>query len=532
MFPNLKAFIIRHNDEIIREMTDMIQDLPSSLYRDILLEAKHGKNRIEYWVGLINMILAGKSEAVFKVQKAIGYLRAIQGHQSEDMARLYLFFQQSVTRLLQGVQKKDDKDRILFFKIYEEYQNFTLLISNSQIICTSAFMKATEERLAEQVTHLHEVFDFGREVVTKFEMEEILDLVLTKVTALFGTKNSCLATADNNRIQKIYGLLDSFDPHNIFSIMRRSITEDEALFLDTKGAVYNDPDLFGIKQLASIPFHAHGICYGAIALYNGPKGFKFTKKEMGLLQQFLNILAIAMENSVMVKELEKKRQELHLLSGQLMTIQEEERRRLAADIHDTVTQSLSGIGFMLQSYKEYSRKRPELLKKQLDNLIETVNDTINQSRELIASLRPELIDTVGLIAAIKKSLNTFTHKTKVMVTARLPEQMDLESDMSIGLFRVAQEALINVYKHAGSDSAELTLRKENNAIVLIVADKGKGFNPAQVDAMAEGRKTFGLLTIKERVKTLGGTLVIDTDIGKGCQIKATFPMRAEACNDE
>jgi two-component system sensor histidine kinase DegS len=274
----------------------------------------------------------------------------------------------------------------------------------------------------------------------------------------------------------------------------------------------------------AIPIQAHDRRYGSLALYNQEKGFKFTDKELGLLYQFLYIMAVALENAFMLEEIERNRQELRLLTAKMIKIQEEERKRLASDIHDTLAQALTGIGYKIQFCKELAVKNPSLLMEQFNGLIKTVHQAMDQSKELMASLRPDLIDTMGLVPALKRHIENFGQETGIRVATRLPKSIQISSEVNICLFRIAQESLMNIYKHSGAKTAQLALRKEDGIAILTISDGGKGFDISQGPPWMKDKNKLGLLSMKERVETVGGTLDIQSKANHGFRVEARIPI--------
>jgi len=229
----------------------------------------------------------------------------------------------------------------------------------------------------------------------------------------------------------------------------------------------------------------------------------------------------------MVEEIEQNRQEMRLLTGKMITIQEEERRRLASDIHDTIAQTLTGVSYKMQFCKELAKKNSSSLMDQLDVSINMIHQSIDQSRELMSNLRPDLLDTIGLVPALKRLLDSYMKETGVVVSAHLPKQVQLSPDIRICLFRVAQESLTNVYKHADTKAAKIILKEENGNIILVVDDKGKGFDMSQGTPWMKHQNKLGLLSMKERVEAAGGSLLIDSKIHGGCRIEAKIPLKTD-----
>ena len=225
-----------------------------------------------------------------------------------------------------------------------------------------------------------------------------------------------------------------------------------------------------------------------------------------------------------VREIERGRQEMRRLAGNTIAVQEEERRRLAGDIHDSLTQSLTGIGYKLQYCRELITKDPTRLAHQFDTLVDAVHRAIDQSREIMSNLRPDLIDTLGLVAALKRHIENFSQETGIRVNTRLPARLQLSSEQNICLFRMVQEALMNVYKHANVNTAEVILKKGAGAVRLSVADRGRGFeNPPNAAAPGHEQK-LGLLILRERVESVGGRLSLQTTVNGGCRLEAVIPV--------
>ncbi len=172
-----------------------------------------------------------------------------------------------------------------------------------------------------------------------------------------------------------------------------------------------------------------------------------------------------------------------------------------------------------------------MLADQLDSLLTTVNQAIDQSRNLISSLRPDLIDTMGLIPALERHVDSFSRETGIRVDARFPKKLQLSSEVNICLFRVAQETLMNVYKHAETDAAEIDLRTENGNILFTVSDQGRGFVVSSHTPLVKDQNKLGLLSMKERVESIGGKVVIDAGTDRGCSIQVTIPYSAEQPHD-
>jgi two-component system sensor histidine kinase DegS len=309
--------------------------------------------------------------------------------------------------------------------------------------------------------------------------------------------------------------------------MKRASKESASFFVDGKGIRHRDINLTEVIRLASIPISAHGHCHGAIAFTCGRKmkTMPFTLKELYVLNHFLHIAAIAIENFFMVEEIREKRKELRLLNEKMVSIQEDERKRLASDIHDGVAQALTAIGYKLEICKEISKKEDGLLLDQLNELLRIVYETVGISREMITNLRPDLIDNIGLIAALRHFFKMCKDEKGISVLAYLPKKCHVPPKLKICMFRVVQEALSNVYKHASIKIVTVSLRKTRAHIVLTISDSGKGFDTSSGMPWVNNPEKFGLLSMKERIEAVNGLFLIESGINRGCRIEAKFPVK-------
>ncbi len=527
--PSLKDLIHHHKSYIIQEMKRRLGQLTRSPYHDFILRTEDGQRRFCVWVDLVARSLGGDYEAFFKDQERVGYARADQGFELEAAFQIYTIFKQVVYELLErSIRSK----KMIPRSLYEALKELDYILFQGFRIVSDAYMKTREDIITEKIAHLKELYSFTQEIISLFDLGEIAGIILTKLTHLFGAEITYLVFYQKDQIREIYSYPQGRASLEVLPIIEKSCKEGSALFVNEEKNVYREVDLFQLKRVVSVPIFVHERCYGSIALVNNTRGLEFTRKELSLLKQFLFIMGMALENVFMLEEIRQSHQELRSLTGKMITLQEEERRRLAADIHDTIAQTLTGISYKLQSSREIAKRKPELLMAKLNDAIESVHQAIDQSRELMSSLRPELIDTAGIIPALKHLLDNYTKETGITVSAQLPEEIQLPSDVKICLFRILQEGLTNVYKHADTETAEVILKEKNNNIILLLSDNGKGFDMSRAASLVKDQNKLGLLSMNERVEGIGGTFSIHSEINRGCKIEAKIPFTVGSDSDE
>jgi signal transduction histidine kinase len=211
--------------------------------------------------------------------------------------------------------------------------------------------------------------------------------------------------------------------------------------------------------------------------------------------------------------------ELQALSMRLLRVQEEERRTIARELHDHLGQLLTGLRFQLEAAH---RTAPPGLQAALKESLATSDEILRFLREMTQQLRPRVLDDLGLAPALEWHLNLFQRQTGISVAldVSLPPGR-LPGDLETAIFRVVQEALTNVARHAGTTAATVTLAADGNQLIVEITDRGRGFDTEAVQAR---RDSLGLTGLCERVILAGGRPEIFSRVGQGTRIHAEFPL--------
>ena len=225
------------------------------------------------------------------------------------------------------------------------------------------------------------------------------------------------------------------------------------------------------------------------------------------------------------QELERSNTALRELSGRLLRTQDEERRRLARELHDGVGQLLTAVRMNIsQVEREKTQLSPAAAKCEEENA-DLVDQISKEIRTLSYLLHPPLLDEVGLKSAIEWYVEGFVQRSKLAVNLEVPAEFSrLASDVEIALFRVVQECLINIHRHSGSAKAAIRLVRENGNLHLEVKDEGKGIPlEKQLAFNSSGAIGVGLRGMRERIRQLGGVLEVHSN-GNGTCVSATLPV--------
>jgi len=227
------------------------------------------------------------------------------------------------------------------------------------------------------------------------------------------------------------------------------------------------------------------------------------------------------------RELEHSHERLRALSRRLLEVQEEERGRLARDLHDDIGQALTALKIQLESLPRSGAEAA--LRARVEDCVETTRHTLERVRQLSLSLRPPQLDDLGLAAALRSHLD---RQARVAGLASHVDMNDAPQEVSpeteTACFRVAQEAINNVLRHARARNLWLRLFTEGGELALSVRDDGRGFDVDSVRRRAGAGASLGLVGMEERVALAGGSLELRSRPGEGTVMVATFPLSVNA----
>lgn len=250
----------------------------------------------------------------------------------------------------------------------------------------------------------------------------------------------------------------------------------------------------------------------------------FTDNSLRMLTATGRQIGIAIENAGLYEEL----RETEMLRRQLLErgieLQEEERRRIARELHDQTSQRLTSILMTLRVLGE-ARSLAEVHVR-VEDLREMAAQALEEVHDLALALRPRLLDDLGLLAALQHHLGEFRDRSHLPVDFQVLglDNKRLPSRVETALYRIAQEALTNVVRHAQAHNVGVLLEVRDTSVVLIVEDDGRGFDVSQVMGSHVHDGNLGLYGMRERAALLGGTLTIESALGEGTSVFAQIPL--------
>jgi signal transduction histidine kinase len=253
-----------------------------------------------------------------------------------------------------------------------------------------------------------------------------------------------------------------------------------------------------------VPLAIHERSIGWLSLEDRHPGV-YTARHAALAQTVANQAAVAIENA----RLYEQAQRLAVL---------DERQRLARELHDSVSQALYGIGLGAHTARTLLDRDPSKVAEPLDYVLSLADAGLAEMRALIFELRPDALEKEGLVAALTRQAAALRARHSLEVHTQFMDEPTLSLEAKEALYRIAQESLNNIAKHAQASQVDIRLAPGDGAVVLEVQDDGGGFDPFQ-----EHPGHMGLFSMRERAERLGGTLTIESTPEEGTRVRARIP---------
>lgn len=285
--------------------------------------------------------------------------------------------------------------------------------------------------------------------------------------------------------------------------------------------------LEGLRAFISVPLRAKDNVLGVMNVASHVP-HRFTKEDVHLLHSIGDQLGIAIEQATLNERLRKARERLRKLARQNLVAEEEERRRIARELHDETSQSLSGIALQLEALIEMSAKSGNQDAQFIAGLKKVQSLTVQVHKEVsrvISNLHPAVLDTLGLVAAVRQHAKNRLQPLNINVTVEVKgTEMRFPPDVEAALFRVFQGAIGNIAEHSKATNASIVLVYQPGEFSLSISDDGQGFDVSKITDVEESGRGRGLFSMRERIGFLGGTSGVESKIGAGATVWAKIPI--------
>jgi PAS domain S-box-containing protein len=377
--------------------------------------------------------------------------------------------------------------------------------------------KLLEQRVEERTRELSSLLEISHTVASTLQLNPLLGLILDQLktvvdyigAAILAVEGEKLIILDNRSpIQEVQLMKLSFPLKDLGPIWEKMGSRETIIMPDVRDDTYlarafraalgelGETIFSYVRACMVVPLSLKEQVIGMLVVTSSKKE-AFTPHQSALTLTIANQAAVAIENARLYEQAQA-----------LAAV--EERQRLARELHDSVSQALYGISLGVHTARMQLDRDPKDLAESLDYVLELAEAALIEMRALIFELRPESLETEGLVTALTKQAAALHARQGMIVELDLGEEPDLPLKVKQDLYRIAQEALHNTVKHARASRVVLRLELSNNAVIMEISDDGRGF-----DATTSYPGHLGLHSMRERAAKLGGTFQIESAEGQG-----------------
>ncbi|MGC8836811.1 MAG: GAF domain-containing protein [Anaerolineae bacterium] len=393
-------------------------------------------------------------------------------------------------------------------------------------------VQMTEHRLTQMELFLQ----VGQSMVSTFDLGQLLDETTEVATTIVNAAAASLMLIDTETNELVFEYAIGEKSAEVRKL-RIGLNEGIAGWVATHGQpvivndVQKDPRFldrvdkqsgFTTRSIAAVPLEIRGRTIGVLEVLNKLDASGFDTEDLSMLQSIAAQAAIAIDNARLYQSLREER-------DKIIKAQEDVRRELARNLHDGTVQLLAAIGMGLDHVERLLEVKPDAVYAELDALRRLVRQATKETRLLLFELRPVILETQGLVAALQSYVEQLQGSEEFEVSLEVVnfhERLPLQVEGTV--FSIIQEAVNNIKRHAKAQHVWLRLEAQGEELVVTVRDDGVGFNVAAVEKDYDKRRSFGLLNMKERSALIDGTLTIESATSgpdRGTQVTLRVPLR-------
>ena len=357
---------------------------------------------------------------------------------------------------------------------------------------------------------LQTLLDVAAAVSSSLELDGMLSAALNRLVALVGASRAGVMLLDGESGELKPRMLRperSAAPDDLTEMTRAChavIGGGEPLYVPP------DPEKGFVEPGALLPLRVRGQALGVLVII-GPQGSAFSEGHLALFESIADQLGVAIENARLYEQSEQ-------------AAVAAERSRLARDLHDAVTQTLFSASLIAEVLPRIWERYPEEGRRRLDELRELTRGALAEMRTLLLELRPSALVDAPLDDLLRQLAESITGRARVPVVVEVEGECVLPPEVKVALYRIAQEALNNVAKHAGASQALVSLRcappfppeiggEQRGGVELRISDDGRGFDPEGIPP-----ESLGLGIMRERAEAIGATLIVGSEVGRGTEV--------------
>jgi signal transduction histidine kinase len=399
-------------------------------------------------------------------------------------------------------------------------------------ICNQINVFIENDRLYQDIAHQFEiersVYEVVDEITSELELEKVLPKVIAISERLVGADSGVIALWDEERNVVTYPYL-----HNLPSRLAQ-VTTSKALGLSAEVMTTGCPRIIddypnyaraipdfaqaGVTSIVGVPIVNGDRVFGTMCVMSLERRKRFLDRDVAVLTGIGRQAGIAIENSYLYEN-------LRYYARRITQSQENERKRIARELHDDTIQSLIALSRRLEGLVTGEEPLPEAAAERIGELWRQTTEMIRRVREFSQNLRPSVLDDLGLLPCLEELTTDLERQVGLQTEFQaLGEKRRLSSEVELTLFRIAQEALSNVRRHSRASKVTTLIELADSVARMKIEDDGVGFRPPKLTDDLRAEDGLGLIGMHERVRLLGGNLRIESEQDSGTIVVAEVPI--------
>ncbi len=392
--------------------------------------------------------------------------------------------------------------------------------SNQELQARNQSLAEQQERtrtLTNMLSDVLALLQMGQEIASSLVLEQVRQTGIEAAQRLFKASQVSLVLNDDD--------LDIADQMSLLDVEDQALQEFRQLLQEAGNCrQVCSATLDGGRSVAVAPFLSRGKTAGFLVIV-APDMQLDRAENRAWLEYLSSVIGVAIDNARLYAELEEQGEQLRSWVERVISQEETNSRQFALDLHDGLLQLIVAAYQHLQSARAWQDRNPERQTAEAELGSRLVRDAIHESRRLIAQLRPAGLDDFGLLHALRLFFTQQMQDTGLAVDAEFSADWPtLPVSLEAAIFRIVQEAMTNVLKHAQAERVSVQLYRDESLLCIEVIDHGQGFDVGKVVAKPERGLHIGLVGIRERARLWDGSCTVDSELGRGTRIFVTIPM--------
>ena len=507
-------------------------------YRAILAEAPEGKKRVAMVIGLVLNALKGDMEPLIEDQARMGSIRVLQKIPLQNAILAHSISEYEITR--EFIRRYSDSTSIEtnLNDLHENLAVLNYVYYRAKATITDSYLRTRDEFIDKRNKQIEGLYKLQSVFHDNPNISQLTQTFIQDVSNILGGAHVILTinTKPNKNLFPMEQIgsspvaLDLFTSEQMDNALKEMIQIRDPSMVDRNSRKQFPINPESIETIPSgfwlvIPIFTKNKFYGFLSIDTEKFGEQLFGADSYIILSVVSEIAQAMEKNQNLIDLRKSQKMLQRIANRIIYLQEEERKKISADIHDTIIQRLTGIWYKLLYMEEMSlyKNKPE---KDLFNSLKTyVNESIIEARRIVYVLRPMMLEELGVQKTIEEYVHNYIAEHPISVDVVFKGDLSrLSPAKQTSLFRILQETMENIKKHSGSKKAAIAIKCTESELSFSVEDFGIGNARGSPKKSNVGTSHFGLVIIEERVKAVGGKVKYGFKSSGGFFVKGKIPI--------